>query len=66
MLKIDRYYDIRCDRCGKSRSADIDGGLGMWDGNLNWFKNILENEGWKEMDHMNLCPHCSKKEGSKA
>lgn len=31
MLKIDKYYDIRCDCRCKSRSLDINGGLGMWE-----------------------------------
>ena len=62
MLKIDKYYDIRCDRCGLARSTDYDGGLGMWDGNAESFRKIIEREGWNSVDHMNLCPLCSKKE----
>ncbi len=59
MLKIDKYYDIRCDRCGLARSTDFDGGF--WDGNAESFRRIIEHEGWKSVDHMNLCPLCSDK-----
>jgi hypothetical protein len=62
MLKINRYYDIRCDICCKSRSVDINGGLGMWTFDAKSFRNQLKREGWKSRQNMNLCPTCAKEE----
>ena len=63
MLKIDKYYDIRCDKCLMARSSDIDGGLGMWTGTADTFRKQLAREGWKSHNGQTLCPKCSLKGG---
>ncbi len=65
MLKINKYYDIRCDKCLMARSIDIDGGLGMWEGSAESFRHILKREGWKSIKGKTLCPSCTKTESEK-
>ena len=61
MLRIDTYYDIRCDVCNKARSIDIDGGFGWWGYDAESFRKLLAEEGWKSVDSKNVCPICADK-----
>lgn len=59
-IKIDTYYDITCDRCGKSRSTDYN--LGM----LTCKKELQKYayaEGWKCKNGVTMCPDCVKADG---
>ncbi len=60
MFKINKYYDIRCDKCLMARSVDINGGLGMWELDAKSFRDKLRREGWKSQQNRNLCPYCAK------
>ncbi len=62
MLRIDKYYDTRCDKCFMARSVDIDGGLGFWEGSVESFRRKLDHEGWKNIKGKTLCPNCAKAE----
>lgn len=59
MIKIDTWYDIRCDECNLYRSNDI-GGYGM-DMDKKALRIYAKHEGWKCRDGKTLCPECSKK-----
>ena len=61
MLKIDKYYDVRCDICGMSRSVDLDGGLGWWERDATSFRKKLKSEGWRYHQGKTICPKCTKK-----
>ena len=65
-MRIDKYYDIRCDMCLKSRSADLHGGLGMWEQDAKSFRKAIKREGWKFVNGMTLCPICALTKGIEA
>ena len=55
-IKIDTWYDLRCDNCCLARSTDF--GLGM-----ERRKGVLQHdaymEGWSCRDGRTLCPKCA-------
>lgn len=59
MMKVDRYMDISCCRCAKSRSTDY--GMGMWPGTkASVLVAAARKEGWgmdKETS-LPVCPEC--------
>ena len=55
-LRIDKYYDIRCEKCGLARSTDFD--LGWWEFNAKSFRKVLQKEGWRQIDGENRCTRC--------
>lgn len=58
MLRIDKYYDVTCQNCSKSRSVDFE--LGMWMYDIPSFRKQLKKEGWKENNGYTLCPNCNE------
>ena len=56
-LRIDRYYDLTCDSCGRSRSTDFDMGMSM---NKESCLKCATNEGWREVNGKTVCPECAK------
>lgn len=56
-LRIDRYYDLTCAACGKSRSTDYDMGMSM---NKELCLKSAIQEGWKEIGGKTVCPECAK------
>jgi hypothetical protein len=56
-IKLDAYYDVSCQHCGKSRSADYEKGMEM-------SKELLSkkaySEGWKCIGGKTLCPACAR------
>lgn len=60
MLKVDKYYDVQCDYCGKNRSSDFEWGLAM---SIKELRKLARLEGWtyNKKDEKNICPECIKK-----
>lgn len=64
-IKIDTYYDITCQNCGKSWSTDFnantkqmtDGGMGMAT-SKQWLSKTAYKAGWKCKNGQTLCPEC--------
>ena len=61
MLKIDKYFDLRCDICYCQWSTDFEGGRGMF-ADAKVLRYCAKMAGWKySRDHnVNLCPECAK------
>lgn len=58
-MKLDRYYDVQCFQCGRTRSADFDK-RGLWDGSPDSLRRIAKKEGWKADEAGNpICPACA-------
>lgn len=64
-IRIDTYYDITCDSCGRSWSTDFnvnngqmgDGGMGMATSKQRLSK-VAYKSGWKCRKGKTLCPEC--------
>ena len=62
-IRIDTYYDITCDSCGRSWSTDFNanngqingGGMGMAT-NKQWLGRVAYKSGWKCRKGKTLCP----------
>lgn len=55
MLKVDRYYDIACDYCGKHLSTDYKCGMGETPNEARlWAKEV----GFRTKRGKNVCPEC--------
>lgn len=67
-IRIDTYYDITCDSCGRSWSTDFnanngqmdDGGMGMAT-SKQWLSKVAYKSGWKCRKGKTLCPECVTK-----
>lgn len=67
-IRIDTYFDISCDSCGKSWSTDFnantnsmtDGGMGMAT-SKQWLSKAAYRSGWKCKNGKTLCPECVKR-----
>lgn len=57
-MKIEIYYDIRCDKCGAHFSTDFDHGM---ETNKRKLKEVAKTEGWKYINKQNICPNCVNK-----
>ena len=56
-MKIDRFFDIQCSKCGRWRSTDFQKGMSM---SLEGIKRLSQKEGWTYKNRKgNLCPVCS-------
>lgn len=63
--RVDRYYDLTCDSCARSRSSDFEKGMET-DGKV--ALACAYAEGWRKIKKMTLCPDCAaaaEKERSK-
>lgn len=58
-MKLEVYYDIGCNRCGRHYSTDF--GRGM-DTDKKTVKAIAKADGWKydKSTNENICPVCVK------
>ena len=55
MLKVDRYYDVACDYCGKHLSTDYQCGMGETPNEARlWAKDV----GFQTKYGKNICPEC--------
>lgn len=74
-IRIDTYYDITCDNCGRSWSTDFnanngkmnylgDGGMGMATDKA-FLSKVAYHSGWKCCKGKTLCPECLSKEKCK-
>ena len=67
-IRIDTYYDITCDKCGRSWSTDFSyndramtaAGMGMWQNKALLLKAAYKS-GWKYRKGATLCPDCLKR-----
>ena len=58
-MRIQAYYDIQCDECGRFRSTDYQAGM---ETNSKRLKALAEREGWTYIRGKgNRCPVCSHK-----
>ena len=62
-IKVDTYYDIRCEECGRHLSTDFHRGLA--ETRLQAVKWALQ-ENFKVIDGKTLCPHCVRKPEGKS
>lgn len=66
-IRIDTYYDITCDCCGRSWSTDFSyqdkrmtkAGMGMWQ-NKAQLSKLVYKSGRKYRKGKTLCPDCLK------
>lgn len=58
-LKIDRFYDLSCDICGRWWSTDYDGGPGMAP-SREYLEKAATKAGWHRSKDKNVCPECYK------
>lgn len=58
-MKVDKYYDITCQKCTKHRSTDFE--CGLWTGSPDRLRKQARKEGWTEncMGEA-FCPECSE------
>lgn len=56
-IKIDRYYDVGCFRCGQYRSTDYSYGMEY---TAKALRKAAHKEGWREINGETLCPRCAK------
>lgn len=58
MLKIDRYYDVSCDYCGRNMSTDFEkNGMALSSKQAQaWARRI----GFRTKQGKNICPLCLK------
>lgn len=56
-MKIETWYDIGCDICGRHRSTDFCYG---WEEKRKGFSVKARKEGWKFKNGKNICPICVK------
>lgn len=56
-LKIETWYDIRCDKCGLYRSTDFGWGSGT---DKKALRKYAKSEGWRCVSGETLCPNCVK------
>ena len=61
-MKIETWYDLGCDICGRHRSTDFEKGLRLY---RKGFSSLVKEEGWKFKDGKNICPICVKEEEKK-
>jgi hypothetical protein len=61
-LKIDTYYDIGCDCCGRHASTDFE--AGMFE-TKKLARKWAKDNGWKTKDKRNICHMCLKSETGK-
>lgn len=56
-MKADRYYDVTCCRCGRSRSTDFEKGMEQ---GREYLLKVAKREGWKEdkTSGRPVCPLC--------
>ena len=55
-FKLDTYYDLTCEYCGRTRSKDFNCGTNPNKEDL--LRNAAE-DGWKIIDGKNTCPICA-------
>jgi len=54
-MKVDTYYDVCCNRCGRHLSTDYNVGMCITKkSTIAYAKDI----GWKTIDGKNVCPIC--------
>lgn len=70
-IRIDAYYDVTCDECGRSWSTDFDaragrmadrtgdGGMGMAS-SRQLLSRMAYASGWKCVRGRTLCPDCAR------
>lgn len=56
-IRIERYYDVGCSRCGQHRSTDYSHGMEYSAKNI---RKYAHKEGWREINGETLCPRCMK------
>lgn len=56
-LLLDKYYDITCERCTRTRSQDYSKGMCKNKKNL---IELAQDEGWRVISDHNVCPVCAK------
>ena len=62
-IKIEQYYDIGCEECGRHLSTDFH--RGMSQSKIQAVKWALR-EGFKVVDGKTLCPNCVRKLAEKS
>ena len=62
-IRIDTYYDVTCDFCGKPYSTDYEKAMGFMtkDYHLADFRETVKADGWKCLNGKNCCPNCVAK-----
>lgn len=71
VIRVDTYYDLTCDECGRSWSTDFDysnksmskcgtGGMGMAV-SKSQLRRFACTSGWENYDGRTLCPDCIAK-----
>jgi len=63
-IKIEKYFDIGCDRCCKHRSTDYEKGM---ESSAKILRREAKSEGWKfsKLTRETLCPECARLEFKK-
>lgn len=56
-MKIEVWFDIGCDICGRHRSTDFEMGLSEFRKGLS---KRAKREGWLFIDGENICPICAE------
>lgn len=56
-LKLDIYYDLTCEQCGRTRSKGF--GKGIAHNKAELLKNAAE-EDWRVIKYQNFCPICTR------
>lgn len=61
ILRIDAYYDVGCDVCGKHASTDYNTGMFQ---SRKAAENWAKKEGWMVMQGLNICLKCAQRKHS--
>ena len=63
-IKIEKYFDVGCNRCSKHRSTDYSKGLEY---SIKIIRREAKREGWKfsKLTGETLCPECARSEFGK-
>lgn len=56
--RVDRYYDVTCDGCARSRSTDFEKGM---ERDRDVIRKLAVSEGWRKIGKKTLCPDCARK-----
>lgn len=57
MLKVEKYYDIGCSKCGRHISTDFSRGMYR---NIETIRKLAKSDGWTtdSITGENICPIC--------
>lgn len=60
-IKIEKYFDVGCDRCGRHRSTDYSKGMEY---SARIIRREAKREGWRfsNLTSETLCPECAEAE----